>query len=133
MKASGAGSSCAVAGAVPSKSSIATHLTRRVLPMPVPSMARRQPTTRVARVKSAVDYRPAVRMQDLARHVRGILAGEEQERGCDLVGLAGTAHRGVLAECLELFRARAAARVERGPDRPGGDSVHADALADQVL
>src|SRR3546814_4630175 len=65
----------------------------------------------------------AVRMQHLPRHVAGIVAGEEQEGGRDLVGLAGAAHRGVLAEMRELFLIRPARRIERGPDRPRRDRV----------
>src|SRR3546814_1691058 len=73
----------------------------------------------------------AVRMQHLPRHVAGIVAGEEQEGGRDLVGLAGAAHRGVLAEMRELFLIRPARRIERGPDRPRRDRVDADAVADR--
>src|SRR3546814_15988332 len=72
-------------------------------------------------------------MQHLPRHVAGIVAGEEQEGGRDLVGLAGAANRGVLAEMRELFLVRPARRIARGPDRPRRDRVDADAVTDQVL
>src|SRR4051812_13641703 len=45
----------------------------------------------------------AVRVQDLRRHVARILAGEEQEGRRHLVRLAGTAHRGRLAELGDLL------------------------------
>src|SRR3712207_8437890 len=43
----------------------------------------------------------------------------------NLIGLAGPSHRNILPEALQLFRARAAERVERSPDRAGRDTVHA--------
>src|SRR5690606_1420685 len=48
-------------------------------------------------------------------------------------GLARAAHRGVLAEALELLRAGAAAGIERGPYRPRRDRVDADAFADELF
>jgi len=59
----------------------------------------------------------ALGVKHLARHVAGVFAGEEQEGGRDLIGLAGTAHRGLLSEVFELLLARAAAGIERRPDR----------------
>src|ERR1700722_12968088 len=41
--------------------------------------------------------------------------------------LAGAAERCLAAELLQLFLGRAAADLERRPDRPGSDRVHADA------
>jgi len=41
-------------------------------------------------------------MEHLARHVAGILAGEEQEGGGNFVGLAGAVHGGAFPKCLSL-------------------------------
>src|SRR5690606_5088086 len=60
-------------------------------------------------------------------------AGEEEESRGDLVRLPRAAHRGVLAEALELLLARAAARIERSPDRPRRDRIDADAITDELL
>src|SRR5687768_16989454 len=81
----------------------------------------------------AVDDGAAVRMQHLARHVRAIVAGEEQEGWCDLVRLARTTHRRILAEILDLLRRLAPKWIERSPDRTRSDSVHANPVLDQVF
>ena len=60
----------------------------------------------------------AVGVKHLPGHVAGILAGEEQEARRDLVGLAGPAHRRVLAELGDLLRRLAAdglSGVQIGP------------------
>jgi hypothetical protein len=41
---------------------------------------------------SAVDEVAAVGMQHLPGHIRGVVAGQKQETGRDLLGLAGAAH-----------------------------------------
>src|SRR5438067_896461 len=73
-----------------------------------------------------------VRVQDLGGHVARILAGEEQEGRRDLVRLARATHWRILAEVLHLLRLLSTERIERRPDRPRRDCVHADALLDQV-
>ena len=72
-------------------------------------------------------------MQHLAGHVAGVVAGQEQEAGRDLVGLTGSAHRRVLAEIGDVLRLLSAERIERSPDRAGRHRVHANALLDQAL
>src|SRR5215213_1067984 len=69
--------------------------------------------------RSAGGEIPAVRVQHLADHVAGVLAGEEQEAWRHLVRLPGTAHRRVLAEFGNVFWLLAAERIERRPDRAG--------------
>ena len=73
---------------------------------------------------------PAVGVEDLAGHVGGVLRGEEDEAGGDLIGLAGPLHRHVLAERRDLV-GREGRGDQRRPDRPGGDPVDADAALDQ--
>src|SRR5690606_6730606 len=87
----------------------------------------------LAPLVSAIDHGPSVRVQHLPRHIGGILAGEKEESGSDLVRLPRPPHRRILAELLELFGTRTAAGIERGPDRSGGNRVHANAVFDQVL
>src|SRR3546814_673092 len=80
----------------------------------------------------AADNRAAVRVQHLPRHVARVLAGKEQERGGNLIGLAGTPHRRPFAEMLQLVGRRPAHGVERRPDRAGGNRIHPDSVADQI-
>src|SRR3546814_14317492 len=68
----------------------------------------------------AAANRPAARVQHLPRHVARVLAGKEQERGGNLIGLAGTPNRRPFAEMLQLVGRRPAHGVERLPDRAGG-------------
>src|SRR3546814_7419669 len=71
-------------------------------------------------------------MQHRARHIAAVVAGEEQEAGRDLIGFARPLHRRALPEMRDLLDRRAAARVERGPDRPRRDRVDANALLHQI-
>lgn len=81
---------------------------------------------------SAVYDRPAVRMQDLAGHVGGIIRGEEDEAGCYFLRLADPLQRNVAAECLHLL-ARKGRRDERSPDRARRDAVDPNLLLSQGL
>src|SRR6476659_5536050 len=54
----------------------------------------------------------AVGVKNLARHVTRVFAREEQEGRRDFVGLAGAAHRRILAEFGDFFRRLPARWVE---------------------
>ena len=56
-----------------------------------------------------------------------------RKQGATSLGWPGRPIGVVLAELLDLLLRRAAAGVERGPDRPRRDRVDADPLADQIL
>ena len=76
---------------------------------------------------------PPIGVQDLAAHVAGVIAGEEEKAGGDFIGLAGPPHGGVFAKMLDLLRRGAAKGIERGPDRAGRDTVDPDPLAYQIF
>src|SRR5690606_29822137 len=80
-----------------------------------------------------VNDRPAVGMQHLTRHIAAVIAGQEQEGRRDFIGLARPFHGCAFAEMRNLFGRSAAARVERRPDRPRGNRIHADALVHKIF
>src|SRR5690348_5826264 len=69
----------------------------------------------------------------LAGHVAGVVASEEEEARSDLIGLARTAHRRVLAEIRNFLLGLAARRVERSPDGARRNRVHANSVLHQIL
>src|SRR6185369_14246068 len=75
----------------------------------------------------------AVGVEYLPDHITAVLARQEQETWGNLVGLAGPAHRRVLAEVLDVLGLLAAEWIKRRPDRSGRDCVHANALLDQIF
>src|SRR5215211_87245 len=75
---------------------------------------------------SAVHHRAAVGVECLARDERGVARGQEDVARGNLLGLSDPAHRGLLAEVLDLAGGEAG-RDERRPYRAGRDRVHADA------
>src|SRR5215204_7481652 len=81
---------------------------------------------------SALGRLAAVRVQDRAGDVGGILAGEEQEGRRDLARLARALHRRLGAEARDVLRVEGRGN-ERRPDRPRRDAVHPDALIDELL
>src|SRR5215204_570121 len=87
---------------------------------------------RWGRSASALGGRGAVRVQDRAGDVGGILAGEEQEGRRDLARLAGALHRRLGAEARDVLGVEGRGD-ERRPDRPRRDAVHPDALLDELL
>src|SRR5690606_29651619 len=82
---------------------------------------------------SAVDDHPAIGVQDLATHVTGILAGQKQEAGSDLIRLSRTPHWRGLAEILHFFRRFAAHRIERRPDWSWCHGVYANTVLDEIF
>src|SRR5215203_4812929 len=87
---------------------------------------------RWGRSASALGRLAAVRVQDRAGDVGGILAGEEQEGRRDLARLAGALHRRLGAEARDVLGVEGRGD-ERRPDRPRRDAVHPDALLDELL
>jgi hypothetical protein len=57
----------------------------------------------------SVDDIAPIGVQDLSRHVRGVVAGEELIAGRDLCGLAGALH----GDLAELFRERVPLEAQR--------------------
>src|SRR4051812_17747623 len=81
---------------------------------------------------SAVHDLAAVGVEDLAGHVGGVGAGEEDVAGGDLDGLAGTLEGDVRAELLDVLGVEAGDDEGR-PDGAGGDGVHSDLPLGEVL
>ena len=81
---------------------------------------------------SAADELAAVRVEDLTRHVRRVLAGEKQVARGDLVRPLGAAEGLLFSEVCHPFLIEAGGD-QRSPDRPRRHAVNADAALRQFL
>src|SRR5688572_3237428 len=81
---------------------------------------------------SAVHNLSTVRMQDLARHVGGVIRRQKHIARGHLLRLAGSSQRRILSEFLHFF-GRKRRRDQRRPDRSRRDTIDAYATRREVL